>query len=126
MHVLESKQDLGRVKLSQLLREAPMLKEVEEKFATGADIHYEEEFIAILERPMQFDQKWVIELLEDATFAKNRFYFVLVEKLVLLQYFYRVKASCINLAGKDHLTKSASSNHFDLFEVFDCNFTLLS
>ena len=56
-----------------------MLKEVEEKFTTSANIHNEEEFIAVLERPMQLDQKWVIELLENATFTKNRFYFVLID-----------------------------------------------
>ena len=68
----------------------------------------------------------MIQLLEDTALTQNRFNLIFIHKLVLLQNFDGIKASSVYFTSKDYLAETSSSNHFNLFEVFDCNLTFLS
>ena len=60
MQVLEAKQDLTDVKLSQLLRESSLLIQMEEKLTSSAQIKNKKQFIVALEGPVQLDEKCVL------------------------------------------------------------------
>ena len=58
-----------------------MLEKVKEEFTSGADVHNEEKLLWVLERPVQLDQKWVIELFKDFALTNYRFDLVFIDKL---------------------------------------------
>lgn len=120
VHVLEAQQDLTHVELRQLLREAPLLQQVEEQFAASANVHDEVELAGALERPMQLDKKGMVaKLLHHTSLAQNRLRLVFVYQLVLAQNLYCVEPAGVFLPSEDDTAEPAAPNHAHLLEVVD-------
>ena len=124
VQIAEAKEYLAEVELGQLFRELALLEQVGEKLTAGADVHDEEELFGALKRPVKLDQKGVIELLEDFSFAQDRLDLILGENLIFAQNLDRVKPPRVFLSRQDHATESSAADHPDLFEVIDRDLSL--
>lgn len=52
MQVFKAKKELTEIKFGKLLSKAPMLNQMEKHFTASAQIHYKEQLIVRLKRPM--------------------------------------------------------------------------
>jgi hypothetical protein len=55
---------------------------MKEKFAASAEVHDEKQFLFGPKCPVKLDDKRVIYLLKNTSFAKNRFNFILPDNFV--------------------------------------------
>jgi len=70
---------------------------------------------------VQFDEEWVIELLEHVSLAQDELGLVLFNKLVFAKYFNCIQSPCVFFSSKDNATKASSAHDAHLLEVIDAD-----
>ncbi len=93
MHVLNTADDLPKIKFCLLLSNFVVLNEVVE-FSFWSQFHNDEDVICRIENLIQLDDVWMVDELENLDFTLYFRYHVLVFHFFLVYYFYGNLNAC--------------------------------
>lgn len=113
MKVFEGKNNLRCVELSSTFTEIRLFAKMEEKFTTIQKIDYKVESFRSLERVMQLDYEWVIQLLENHPFNLSVHHLVLPQNHVFLKSFHCKNLLIVSLLNQVDFPEGTSSYYFD-------------
>jgi hypothetical protein len=117
MYVLHSKQYFNKVKFSNFFRKPFKSVQMKKYFSTSTYIHHKIQFFFGLKGPMQFYNKGMIHLFQNASLTKNRFYLIFHYYFAFFNYFHSIESARILFPTQQNFRKSSSAYYFDQLKV---------
>lgn len=115
--MVEGEQNVRCVESGSIFLETANLREVEEKFSSGAVFKYEKQLRVTLERIVHFDDKRVSNVFQDSSFGHGVLDLVSSDYLGLLQNLKSIQLSCVFFLDKHHFTIGSFAEHGNHFKV---------
>lgn len=117
MQVPKRQGDLCRVEFRLILGKALLLRKVLEELATLDKVHDEINSIGLLEHVVHSDDEWMVDLKQDQFLDFKRVYGVMLNDDVFSDDLHSVQPIVALAFNQENLTKSATTNAFNQFEV---------